>query len=147
MSSSKPQVQFVAGFCAGLAVTLVVAATAAVHLVRRDVPAIPHAAAETAPEAAQVVYRDPDTGQLRTPTAEEHARIVGEAPVPHTEPKRERITTRHPSGAVGMVVAPDAMYYSVVRVGPDGGLDHGCVAGAGAAEAFLRGEGAAHHVR
>ena len=86
-------------------------------------------AGKTAPR--MIVVRDPDTGQLRAPTAKEieALRAARVAPALATAATATPSTTVEtlPSGRIRAQLGPEYFRYSVVRKNPDGSLSSDCV--------------------
>jgi len=94
-----------------------------------------HAAGQAAGPQGMVVVRDPQTGQLRAPTADEARALTGsaaqrKAPAGHVE-------TVGPGGSRKVQLGRSALVYSVATRGPDGKLEEQCVSGEHAAHAAL----------
>lgn len=89
--------------------------------------------------AGMRVVRDPVTGQLRAPTAEESAAL--EVPVPQSASRRApaSIAPRsHPSGARGARMTDESMSHTVLMRQPDGSLQERCFGSREEAEAALK---------
>ena len=104
-------------------------------------------AASPAAQAADVgmrVVKDPVTGQLRAPTAEEfQAMQEQEAKEKTSRPAAAAaaapmVERRAANGAVGMQLNEDFMTYSVVKRNADGTITTHCVTGAEAATKLLK---------
>jgi len=72
--------------------------------------------------AGMVVAKDPVTGELRAPTAEEAAELNQQKAktAPHTSATRKLQTVRGPHGAVGVVLDDSSAVYAVATKSPDG---------------------------
>lgn len=86
-------------------------------------------AGRTAPQ--MIVVRDPDTGQLRAPTAKEiealsAARVKPALATAATATPSTTVETL-PSGRIRAQLGPEYFRYSVVRKNPDGSLSSDCV--------------------
>lgn len=90
------------------------------------------AAKPAAPAPAHlVVAKDPVTGKLRQPTAEEAAELSRKQPTQtQTTPPK---TVRGPSGSVGLVLDESSAVYSVATKGPDNKISTKEVTGKAAA--------------
>jgi len=105
------------GMAASMLATLCVAATLAPP---------PLQAAQPAPgQQGMVVVRDPQTGTLRAPTADEARALLGntaqrKAPVQHVE-------TVGPGGSRKVQLGRSGLVYNVVKRAPDGTLHEQCV--------------------
>jgi hypothetical protein len=89
------------------------------------------AVATPASNGGLVAIKDPVTGQLRQPTAEEIGALLRLGPAAAARPVEER---RLPNGAYVVVLDPSFDNYSVVSKGPDGRLVTTCVEGKAKAE-------------
>ncbi len=75
-----------------------------------------------------VVVRDPQTGELRPPTAAELEALKPAAPAPKAAIKGQTATVEKlPSGRVRARLGLEYMRWSVVRKNPDGTLSYDCV--------------------
>lgn len=109
-------------------------------------------AAEHAP--GMRVVKDPITGQLRAPTAQEAAELSGaSSPKSMRQMPRGLITGKvnpaaitHPDGTVEQELDESSMQYTVVTRNTDGSLSTVCVAGNEAADAVLSGKKAGNKV-
>jgi hypothetical protein len=107
-------------------------ATRAVPLAFRPAPA----AGLPVASAGLRVARDPETGELGTPTPEQLKELgVAPAALDHSAEGLEEV--HHPDGSVSIDLQGRFMEYSVARVGPDGKPHLDCVHGAKAAERAL----------
>jgi len=105
------------------------------------------AAARSAPEAdGMIAVRDPVTGELRAPTADELASLQAKSQAAKSsrlralavEPAQaERVNSR---GAIGYRPGPENVSYSVVTRNADGSLSSTCVQGQDQAEAIVKGQ-------
>jgi hypothetical protein len=115
------------GMAASMLATLCVAATLA--------PPPVHAAPPAAGQQGMVVVRDPQTGALRAPTADEARALLGntaqrKAPAQHVE-------TVGPGGSRKVQLGRSGLVYNVTKRAPDGTLHEQCVDGEHAAHAAL----------
>jgi hypothetical protein len=115
------------GMAASMLATLCVAATLA--------PPPVHAATPAAGQQGMVVVRDPQTGALRAPTADEARALLGntaqrKAPAQHVE-------TVGPGGSRKVQLGRSGLVYNVIKRAPDGTLHEQCVDGEHAAHAAL----------
>ena len=96
------------------------------------------AAAQQQPSTAQsgmVVVRDPQTGELRAPTAAESRALAPQGPSASITAKATPpAAVTHPGGARQVRLGERSLVYSVVTRGPDGKLAEQCVQGAAAAD-------------
>ena len=106
----------------------------------------PPGAAAVNPESGKaapqmIVVKDPQTGELRAPTAAEIAALKAAAasqPAPKASVAGQTTTVEKLlSGRVRAKLGPEYMRYSVVRKNPDGSLAEVCVP-AGKVEAALK---------
>ncbi len=89
-------------------------------------------AVESAGKAAprMVVVKDPQTGELRAPTAQEIEALKAVSPAPKLSVSGQATTVEKLlSGRVRAKLGPEYMRYSVVRRNPDGKLSEQCVPG------------------
>ena len=95
-----------------------------------------------AADAGMVVARDPATGKLRAPTAEEMQALEQAAKAtPQRSPAAAvaaPVERRAANGAVGFHVGDTFMTYSVMRRNADGTMTMQCVTGAEAADKLLK---------
>ena len=97
-----------------------------------------------AADPGMTVTKDPQTGQLRAPTAEEMEAL--KAKEASTSSARQSLraaplTERyHANGAVSVMLDESFMSYSVVTRNADGSLREDCVVGADAANAIVSGK-------
>ncbi len=87
---------------------------------------------ESAGKAAprMIVVRDPQTGELRPPTAAEIEALKAAVPAPKAAVAGQATTVEKLlSGRVRARLGPEYMRYSVVRKNPDGTLSYDCVPG------------------
>lgn len=95
--------------------------------------------ARAAPQRATVV-KDPTTGKLRAPTAEEAAELAA-TPAPSSARSARRAAPAEvqlPNGGVSLEVDDSLMMYSVARRNPDGSMTYQCVTGDKAARSLVR---------
>jgi len=85
------------------------------------------------------VVRDPETGQLRAPTAEEAQALgaVGGSPLKSSSLAVEAVQSPLPGGGVSMQLDESTMMYSVARRNGDGSVDRYCVDGHDKAEKVM----------
>jgi len=103
-------------------------------------------AALSFPAAAQeqsgmVVVRDPQTGELRAPTAAESRALAPQGPSAGISAKAAApapALVTHPGGARQVRLGERSLVYSVVKRGPDGKLAEHCVQGEAAADKAVR---------
>ena len=97
------------------------------------------APSKPAPQRATVV-KDPSTGRLRAPTAEEAAELAATQPPSSARGARRAAPAevRHPNGAVSLEVDESLMMYSVAKRNADGSIGLQCVTGEKAARSILR---------
>jgi len=93
------------------------------------------AAQPAAGQKGMVVVRDPHTGTLRAPTADEARALLGntvqrKAPVQHVE-------TVGPGGSRKVQLGRSGLVYNIVKRAPDGTLQEQCVDGQHAAHYSL----------
>jgi hypothetical protein len=86
--------------------------------------------AKAAGQEGMVVVRDPLTGQLRAPTADELKELRARTPATAglVAPRTPATITRG-DGSRGLRLGEKGMVYDVVTRGPDGKLTHECVQG------------------
>ncbi len=101
-------------------------------------------AAAEPPQEGMTVVRDPQTGQLRAPTAQElRALRAKEVVSPDLAPRPS--TKVRPDGTRALDLGERGMVYATTTRAPDGTLVRKCVQGEAAAkDAMQRGEGARH---
>ncbi|MFI5180624.1 MAG: post-PEP-CTERM-1 domain-containing protein [Thermoanaerobaculia bacterium] len=86
----------------------------------------PESAGKTAPQ--MIVVKDPQTGELRAPTAAEVEALAAATPAPKLATSGATTTVEKLlSGRVRAKLGPEYMRYSVVRKNPDGTLSFDCV--------------------
>jgi hypothetical protein len=86
--------------------------------------------AKAAGQEGMVVVRDPLTGQLRAPTADELKELRARAPATTgLAAPRPPATISRRDGARGVRLGEKSMVYEVVTRGPDGKLTSECVHG------------------
>jgi hypothetical protein len=91
-----------------------------------------------------VVVRDPQTGQMRTPTPAELKALTPQAPAMLQPPPRPVLVT-HPDGSRKVYLGEKSMVYSVVTKDAEGKLHDQCVQGEHAAQAALGQSAPAKH--
>ena len=86
--------------------------------------------ARAAGQEGLVVVRDPQTGQLRAPTADELKELRAKAPATAglAAPRAQGTMSRR-DGSRGVRLGEKSMVYEVVTRGPDGKLTSECVQG------------------
>jgi len=99
-------------------------------------PAPAHAAEPTPGQQGMVVVRDPQTGELRAPTATEAQALHGNAA--QRRAPAQRVESIGPGGSRKVQLGRSALVYSVAKRGPDGALQEQCVNGEEAAHAALK---------
>ena len=108
------------------------------------VVAIASASAVHAADAGMIVVKDPVTGQLRAPTAEEFRALELQRASDEAAQAATRSAATAPAarsaanGAVGYRVGDAFLNYSVVTRNADGAMTTHCVTGADAAEKLVR---------
>ena len=111
-----------------LTATALVALCAATSVV----PAPAHAAGQQ----GMVVVRDPQTGELRAPTAAESQALLGTAAQQRKAPA-QHVETVGPGGSRKVQLGRSGLVYNVTKRAPDGTLHEQCVDGEHAAHAAL----------
>lgn len=105
------------------------------------------AAAQAAGQEGMVVVRDPQTGQIRKPTADEMQALRAATPpsaaVTAGQAAQPSVVTR-PNGTRGLRVGESHLVYDVVTRGADGKLSSQCVQGEAAAQQALSHPANAH---
>ena len=88
--------------------------------------------AKAAGQEGMVVVRDPQTGKMRAPTADELKELRAKAPATAglAAPRAPSAVSRR-DGAHGVRLGEHSMVYDVVTRGPDGTLTRACVQGEG----------------
>lgn len=88
-----------------------------------------------AAQSGMVVVRDPQTGELRAPTAAESRALAPQGPSAGISAKAAApVAVTHPGGARQVRLGERSLVYSVVTRGPDGKLAEQCVHGEAAAD-------------
>jgi hypothetical protein len=102
--------------------------------------------ARAAGQEGMVVVRDPQTGKLRAPTADELKELRAQAPSAALAAPRQPATVSRGDGSRGVRLGEGNMVYEVVTRGADGKLTRECVEGGTAAAQALdhAGEAAKH---
>jgi len=95
------------------------------------------APAFAAGESGMTVTRDPETGQLRAPTAEE-LKALNATRKPATSPAKAGVQVQHPDGSVSMTLGDEHLMYSVARVNAQGKVERVCVQGAEASQQAMK---------
>ncbi|MBX9869208.1 MAG: hypothetical protein K2X63_05370 [Burkholderiaceae bacterium] len=99
-----------------------------------------------AQEAGMKVVKDPQTGELRAPTADEFKKMQAQENAARSVKKKnlgilthteEPKLVRHRRGGLKMELTEDSMVYSVLTRNADGSLAMQCVTGADAAQKAL----------
>jgi hypothetical protein len=86
--------------------------------------------AKAAGQEGMVVVRDPLTGQLRAPTADELKELRARTPATAgLAAPRPPATVSRSDGSRGVRLGERGLVYDVVTRGPDGTLTHECVQG------------------
>ena len=88
-------------------------------------------------QSGMIVVRDPQTGELRAPTAAESRALAQQGPSASISAKAAApapALVTHPGGARQVRLGERSLVYSVVTRGADGKLAEQCVKGAAAAE-------------
>jgi hypothetical protein len=98
--------------------------------------ALCHMPPASAQESGMVVVRDPQTGQLRAPTAAE-LQALRKPPTAALQAQQKPALVTHPDGTRQLRIGEQGMVYSVVSRGADGKLVEQCVQGSGAANTAL----------
>jgi len=96
--------------------------------------ALPHTHA--AGQQGMVVVRDPQTGELRAPTAAEAAALHSQAGLARKAPA-QRVESVGPAGSRKVQLGKSALVYNVVTRDADGKLADQCVSGESAAHAAM----------
>lgn len=92
----------------------------------------------TKPAASgMVVVKDPETGQLRAPTAEEAAALNPPAVQANSLRRASPQAVTAPDGSISMVLDDSAQVFAVARKNPDGTVSLGEVTGADKAKAAV----------
>ena len=95
----------------------------------------PAAAQSGTAQSGMVVVRDPQTGELRAPTAAESRALAPQGPSAGISAKAAApAAVTHPGGARQVRLGERSLVYSVVTRGPDGKLAEQCVHGEAAAD-------------
>jgi hypothetical protein len=124
-----------------LGATLSVASVASVAIV-----ALLCGSSAMAQEAGMKVVKDPQTGELRAPTADEFKKMQAQENAARSGKKKnlgilthteEPKLVRHRRGGLKMELTEDSMVYSVLTRNADGSLAMQCVTGADAAQKAL----------
>ena len=93
--------------------------------------------AKAAGQEGMVVVRDPQTGKLRAPTADELKALRAQTPSAALAAPRQSATVSRGDGSRGVRLGEGNMVYEVVTRGADGKLTRECVEGStGAAQAL-----------
>lgn len=120
-----------AALCAGLS-------SAALAQEQSGAAQSPVAQSETAQsgmtQSGMIVVRDPQTGQLRAPTAAESRALAPPPSASMRASQAQPTVVTHPGGSRQVRLGERGLVYSVVTRGPDGKLAEQCVHGAAAAE-------------
>jgi hypothetical protein len=145
-----------------LSMLVLAIATGAAHATEADQPPAPKdskSAAQAAPgrepenkapqatpapganAAGVMVFIDPATGKMVQPT-EAQIGSLAPSPAPQAGPKAKApvVTIQGPGGAVGMVLGPESLSYSIATRTADGKIALDCVTGNQAAERMVAGE-------
>ena len=102
--------------------------------------------ARAAGQEGMVVVRDPQTGKLRAPTADELKALRAQTPSAALTAPRQPATVSRGDGSRGVRLGERNMVYEVVTRGADGKLTRECVQGStGATHALDHTDDAAKH--
>jgi hypothetical protein len=102
--------------------------------------------ARAAGQEGMVVVRDPQTGKLRAPTADELKALRAQTPSAALAAPRQPATVSRGDGSRGVRLGEGNMVYEVVTRGADGKLTRECVEGStGATQALDHAGDAAKH--
>ena len=101
--------------------------------------------ARAAGQEGMVVVRDPQTGKLRAPTADELKALRAQTPSAALAAPRQSATVSRGDGSRGVRLGEGNMVYEVVTRGADGKLTRECVEGGTAAQALDHAGAAAKH--
>jgi hypothetical protein len=101
--------------------------------------------ARAAGQEGMVVVRDPQTGKMRAPTADELKALRAQTPSATLAAPRESAAVSRGDGARGVRLGERNMVYDVVTRGADGKLTRECVEGSGNAAHALDHTDAAKH--
>lgn len=110
------------------------------------VSALAAASAVQAQDSGMRVFKDPATGQLRAPTAEESAALDAQDKAIQTNKggrqatqarAKRAVAVVRPDGSKTMTLDESSMTYSVATRNADGTLDMACVTGEQAAEKLV----------
>ena len=144
-----------------LSILALAAATGAVHATEADqAPAPKDAKSEAqpapgqepenkAPQAAPspganaagvMVFIDPATGRIVKPTEAQMGRLAPSPERAGPKAKAPVVTIQGPGGAVGMMLGPESLSYSIATRTADGKIALDCVTGDQAAERIVAGE-------
>ncbi|MBQ5949519.1 post-PEP-CTERM-1 domain-containing protein [Massilia sp. ST3] len=100
--------------------------------------AVPQAAHQGAGQEGMIVVRDPQTGQMRPPTAAELQALQRAAPASRLAPVQPKMVLGA-DGRRSVQLGDSGLVYSVVKRDAEGKLDRHCVHGEAAAERAVRG--------
>jgi hypothetical protein len=105
-----------------------------------------HQPAHAGGQEGMVVVRDPQTGQMRAPTAQEMQALhpLPKASLRAQAPLSSLVVTK-PNGSRALRLGERGLVYSVVRRAPDGSLAEQCVQGQEAASKALAQPAPASH--
>jgi len=93
------------------------------------------AAEQAAGQQGMVVVRDPQTGTLRAPTADEARALLGNTT--QRKAPAQRVESVGPGGSRKVHMGRSALVYSVAKRGPDGKLEEQCASSPDAAHSAL----------
>lgn len=137
-------------------------ATGAVHATEADQPPVPKDAKSEAAQAAPgrepenkapqatpapgpnaagvMVFIDPVTGKIVQPNEAQMGKLAPSPERAGPKAKAPVVTIQGPGGAVGMVLGPESLSYSIATRTADGKIALDCVTGDQAAERIVAGE-------
>jgi hypothetical protein len=96
-------------------------------------------------QSGMIVVRDPQTGQLRAPTAAESRALAAQGPSAGIRAQPEPALVTHPGGSRQVRLGERGLVYSVVTRDADGKLAGQCVQGAAAADKAVHAPASAQH--
>ena len=85
--------------------------------------------ASTAMANASRAHIDPATGKIKEPDAGDSAEISSLLQEPLLTSNSTSQPVQHPDGSVSVVLGPEHLNVSVIRIGPDGKLSEECLPG------------------
>jgi hypothetical protein len=108
---------------------------------RESVSKAPQATPAPGANAAGVmVFIDPATGKIVQPTEAQMGRLAPSPERAGPKAKAPVVTIQGPGGAVGMLLGPESLSYSIATRTADGKIALDCVTGDQAAERIVAGE-------